>query len=114
MKGLLVVAGALAQRPGVGGHTWVFLQYLLGFRRLGREVLFLDRLEPEMCVDGHGRPSAVEDSQNLRYLYRVMREFDLDDPFALLYDAGRGTFGLSLRDVLERVCRAPSLLNVMA
>src|SRR5437588_10916792 len=113
MKGLLVVAGSLAQRPGVGGHTWVFLQYLLGFRRLGWEVLFLDRLEPEMCVDGHGRPSAVEDSQNLRYLHRVMRQFDLADSFAVLYDAGRRTFGVSRRDLLESVRQAPFLLNVM-
>ena len=28
----------------MGGHTWVFMQYLMGLRRLGFDVLFLDRL----------------------------------------------------------------------
>src|SRR3712207_8578410 len=37
-------SGSLAQRPGHGGHAWVFLQYLLGFPRLGGDVLFLDEL----------------------------------------------------------------------
>ncbi len=40
----VAVAGSLAQRPGHGGHAWVFLNYLLGLRRLGHEVLFVDRL----------------------------------------------------------------------
>ena len=44
----IVVAGSLAQRACRGGHTWVFLQYLLGFRRLGFDVLFLDWMTPEM------------------------------------------------------------------
>ena len=52
----VMVGGSVAQRPGSGGHTWVFLQYLLGFRRLGWDVLLLDRLEPDMCVDAAGRP----------------------------------------------------------
>jgi hypothetical protein len=41
----IVVAGSLAQRRGRGGHAWVFLQYLLGFRRLGWDVLFLDEIQ---------------------------------------------------------------------
>ena len=43
MPETIVVSGALAQKPGIGGHTWVFLQYLLGFRRLGYDVVFVDR-----------------------------------------------------------------------
>ena len=113
MAGSIVVAGSLAQRPGIGGHTWVFLQYLLGFRRLGWEVLFLDRLEPEMCVDAHGRRCELEGSENLRYLWDVMRRFGLDDSFALLYDGGTRCLGLSRATVLERVRRSAFLLNVM-
>ena len=70
MRETIIVAGSLAQRPCHGGHTWVFLQYLLGFRRLGWDVLFVDRLEPEMCVDADGAPAAFELSVNLRYLGR--------------------------------------------
>ena len=41
MRPLIALSGSLAQRPGAAGHTWVFLQYLLGFRRLGWDVLFV-------------------------------------------------------------------------
>ena len=77
MSKSIVIAGSLAQKPRQGGHTWVFLQYLLGFRRLGWDVLFLDRLDPGMCVDEAGRPSSFEDSLNLRYFQEVMHGFGL-------------------------------------
>ena len=35
MAETIVIAGSLAQRPKIGVHTWVFLQYLLGFKRPG-------------------------------------------------------------------------------
>jgi hypothetical protein len=113
VKDGIVVAGSLAQRPGVGGHTWVLLQYLLGLRRLGWEVLFVDRLEPEMCVDADGHPAPVESSENLRYLIDVMNAFGLADSFSLLFDSGRVTFGLDRQTVLQRARRAAVLLNVM-
>src|SRR5436309_2475449 len=54
-RGSIVIAGSVAQKPRHGGHTWVFLQYLLGFRRLGWDVLFLDRLDPAASADAAGR-----------------------------------------------------------
>ncbi|MGI8825505.1 MAG: hypothetical protein ACR2JC_07660 [Chloroflexota bacterium] len=113
MTGTVVIAGSLAQRPGVGGHTWVFLQYLLGFRRLGWDVLFIDRLEPEMCVDAAGEPCPVDRSLNLRYFLDVMKRFDLDCCFALSCDGGKRWLGLSRGQVLERARRSDVLFNVM-
>ena len=43
---LVLVGGAVAQRPGAGGHAWVFLQWLLGLRALGCRVALVDRLLP--------------------------------------------------------------------
>src|SRR4030095_5089252 len=62
----ITIAGSMAQRPGRGGHTWVFLQYLLGFRKLGWDVLFLDRLEHEMCHDDSGTRVPIETPWNVR------------------------------------------------
>lgn len=109
----VVIAGSLAQKPGSGGHTWVFLQYLLGFRKLGWDVLFLDRLEPGMCRDEDGLPAAVDDSWNLRYFVDVMGRFDLEGSCGLLGERGASTIGLSRADILERVRRASALINVM-
>src|SRR2546427_5726922 len=99
MRGTIAVAGSLAQKPGQAGHTWQFLQYLLGFRRLGWDVLFLDRLEPEMCVDATGSPVPVASSLNLKYFAEVMRTCGLERSCALLVN-GQSVFGLDRAGVL--------------
>lgn len=113
MNRQVVVAGSLAQKPRQGGHTWQFLQYLLGFRRLGWDVLFLDRLEPDMCSDEAGRPCRVEESVNLRYFLTVMNRFGLDGAFSLDYHDGERCWGLPRKDVLAQQRRSAFLLNVM-
>jgi hypothetical protein len=102
-EGTIAVAGSLAQRPGVGGHAWVFLQYLLGFKRLGWDVLFLDRLDRSMGVGSAGP----------RYLVDVMDSFELEGAFALLGDSGQSIAGLPRDEVLERVRRSALFFNVM-
>ena len=113
MNKSIVLAGSLAQKPHQAGHTWVFLQYLLGFQRLGWDVLFLDRMEPEMCVDAAGARCQAERSTGLVYLNDVMREFGLETKFAVACDAGQRFIGLSRDEVLHRVEDADALINVM-
>jgi len=86
---------------------------VLGFRRLGWEVILIDRLEPEMCHDGAGRACPVNESLNLSYFLDLVARFGLEGHFALLYDRGRRTVGLSKLDLLERVRRSALLLNIM-
>src|SRR3954467_9593859 len=99
----VIIAGSVAQRPHHGGHAWVFLQYLLGFRRLGWDVLFLDTLSPAMCVDEAGRPCPFGKSWNLRYFHDVMRRFGLGESFSLDYNRGERVVGVPRAEVLERV-----------
>jgi Glycosyl transferases group 1 len=113
MAETIIVAGALAQRPGYGGHTWVFLQYLLGFRRLGFDVVFLDRLEPGMCFDSVGAPAPFRSSENIRYVDEVMERFGLSGRWSVLYDGGRDAAGLDRGEVVERASRSVLLINVM-
>jgi hypothetical protein len=113
MAETIIVAGALAQRPSYGGHTWVFLQYLLGFRRLGWEVFFVDRLEPGMCVDRDGNPAPFPSSVNTRYAEAVMERFELADRWTLLYDGGREVAGRPHDEAVETARRSALLLNVM-
>jgi hypothetical protein len=100
MNGRIAIAGAVAQKPGCAGHTWQFLQYLLGFRRLGWDVLFLDTL-------GQGAPAHGPD-----YLAAVMEEFGLGASWSLALPGGERR-GLDRATVLERVRGADLLLNVM-
>lgn len=94
----------MAQRRRTGGHAWVLLQYLLGFRRLGFDVLLLDRLTPEMC----GRDPAA----NLAWVTSVLGPVGLGDCYSV--DLGDGcTAGLSRADALDRLRSCAFLLNVM-
>jgi hypothetical protein len=108
---LIVVAGSVAQRPRRGGHVWVFLQYLLGFRRLGYEVLFLDRISPAMLAPDDGWPPLAA----ARWLREVLEPHGLGDSYSLLLEAGGSgeTIGLSRQEVLERLRRSTLLIDVM-
>ena len=91
----------------------MFLQYLIGLRRLGWDVLFIDSLEPGMCVDPDGRACTVEESQNLAYLERIMWHFGLAGDYCLLDSAGKRTFGLTRADVTRKLKDSAFLLNIM-
>ena len=92
----IAVAGSIAQRPGRPGHAWVFLSYLLGFRALGYEVLFVDRLGSE---------------DDPRWLAQAMAWGGLEDRWGAL----RGELnavGLPRRRLLAELRGADLLLNV--
>jgi len=103
MKGRIAVAGAIAQKPGSAGHAWQFLQYLLGFRRLGYEVLFLDRLD--------GADPARE-AAGVAWLAGVLGDVGLGDAWSLDLGEGRCA-GVDRRAALAFVADADILLNVM-
>src|SRR5438874_2250895 len=81
MNKAIVIAGSLAQKPAQGGHTWVLLQYLLGLRRLGWTVTFLDRLDPEMCSDDDGQRCDAAQSRQARYCRDVLEGYGLGDAY---------------------------------
>ena len=101
-RGSILVGGAVAQKPGSGGHAWVFLQYLLGFQRLGFDVLFVDRLEADM------------DERGAAWLDDVMHAAGLADSYSLLRTGEvEPLAGRSRRDVVEFAQSADFFLNVM-
>jgi hypothetical protein len=98
--GSIVIAAALAQWPGAGGHTWFALQYLLGFRALGWKVTLIDRLDAEVSRDGVG------------YLAETMERFGLAEEWSVLLPDGESA-GLSRPEVGRRLASSDLLLNVM-
>ena len=72
----ILVSGMLAGDPGQGGATWAVLQYVLGLRRLGHDVVFVEPLS--------SRQEASE-----RYFERVIDSFGLSESSSLL--VGRET-----------------------
>jgi hypothetical protein len=103
----LPVAASVAQRPGYGGHAWAFVQYALGFRQLGYEPVFVDRLSAEMSGGSDERARAAVD-----WFRSVMEFAGLERSCSLLLDDGR-TVGLDRDELRECIAAAPFLLNVM-
>jgi hypothetical protein len=105
----IAVAGSVAQRPGRGGHAWVFLNYLLGLRDLGHEVIFIDRLTSEMVQSGC---ADIGRSREARWLGHVMASGGFGERYFLLEEgSGNGQAG-SRRALLKRLRRTDLLINV--
>jgi hypothetical protein len=105
----IILSGMIAAVPHQGGAVWAVLQYLMGFRRLGHEVYFVEPLKKnQLQPDG----STLEESENVQYFQRVMAEFGLKDHSALLLEGTQDTFGLSYNCLLKMAERADLLVNI--
>lgn len=102
----ILVTGTLAASPRQGGIAWVFLQYLLGLRRLGHEVWYLDQLPP------HTPAAALEQSENVAWFRQVMAEFGFQEQAALLLSGARQAVGMSYAQVQEAARRTDIVLNI--
>src|SRR5262249_41929538 len=105
----IVLGGMIAGDPNQGGATWAVLQYLLGFRRLGHDVLFVEPIRETAL-----RPDAValDRSANAAYFRRVAADFGLEGSAALLLEGTRQTVGLPYDELLRTARRADVLFNI--
>jgi hypothetical protein len=104
MPDSIVIGAALAHRAGYGGHAWALLQYVLGFQKLGFNVMIVDRLEPGMVADGR------EDAA-LAHLRGLLEPESVQ--FCVLGAEGKPVAGLTRAEALEKVRSARFLLNIM-
>jgi hypothetical protein len=112
VTGTVFVAGALANKPDKGGEAWVRLSWVLGLRRLGFDVRFVEQIDPAACVDATGRSVRLEDSVNLAYFRHVTRRFGLEGSAALLHAEGTGVWGMTAADLLGAADGAALLVNI--
>jgi len=105
----IVFSGMIAADPFHGGATWAVLQYILGLRKLGHEVLFIEPMKPSSQ-----RPPNVPlpASDNVAYFRTVTRQFGIERTSALLLDGGKETVGLTYDDLLRFAKSADVLINV--
>jgi hypothetical protein len=105
----ILVSGMMAADPYQGGATWAVLQYVLGFRRLGHEVHFVEPLRAE-SLQPTGASLAA--STNATYFHDVVTELGIEDSAALLLQGTRETVGEPYDD-LRRVARhADVVVNI--
>ena len=99
MKRTILVSGMMAGDPHHGGATWAVLQYLLGFRRLGHEVVFVE-------------PVKTLSPASAAYFREVVADFGLERNAALLLAGTRETVGLGYDELLTAAKRCDVLFNI--
>ena len=106
----IIVTGLIAQYP-LGGVTWDYLQYVLGLKRLGHDVYYLEDTGqwPYNPIEGG---LAKDCTWNVRYLADVMSDFGLNDRWAYRFPWQSQWFGLS--DIMREdiVRSADVIINV--
>lgn len=96
----VMIAGAIAHHPlGGAGLAWVYLQYVLGFRRLGFDTYYVEHIEPKACIDDEWKPATFSASANVAFFRTVMERFGLSDRAALLEWDGENYVGLAQHDI---------------
>lgn len=108
----ILVNGTLANTVGNGGQALIALQFILGLRRLGFEVLFFEHLAPEACWDAHETRGNFVDSIQRDYFTQVMTAFSLEGQSSLLYNRGDQYWGASLQELLRFAHDAEALIGI--
>ena len=111
MTGILV-AGAIANKPLSGGEAWVRLSWVLGLRRLGFGVWFVEQINPDVCVDSEGRPVRFDRSVNRAYFEQVTAAFGLRDAATLICGDHEATAGVPYEEALDAARDAELLFNI--
>jgi len=109
---IAIVSGALANKPASGGNAWTRLQWVLGLRRLGFQVYFVEQIARETCVDRHGQNVNFEDSRNCEYFRQICRRFGLSETASLVYERGAAIAGVSLAELAAVAKQADLLVNI--
>ena len=111
-NGVVIVAGALANKPSNGGNAWTRLNWLLGFRQSGFDPYFIEEISSSACAAANGQPIAPQDSVNAAYFCTVMEQFGFANRASLISNDGTTIIGAGL-DQLEKLAqRAEILLNI--
>jgi hypothetical protein len=108
----VVVSGAIANKHRNGGEAWVRLSWILGLRRLGYDVWFVEQLDDAATVDAAGAPARFADSENRRYFEQVVERFGLGGRASLLFEGGREASGVPLDELLAVAEDARLLVNI--
>ena len=107
---MIVLLGMMSRKP-VAGVIWQTIHYLLGFRRLGYDVYYVEAhgCAPVMLMQGGDDGSA----RAAAFIAGVMRCFDLDDRWAFhaLHADGR-CYGLGEKQLRQLYSSAALIVNL--
>jgi hypothetical protein len=96
----ILFSGSIAGHPvGYGGNVWAFMQWVLGFRRLGFEVFYVEERHSSDLKDEDLKPAPFARSANAQLFRQLIDRFQLGDHAALLEAGTSAHVGLSREDI---------------
>jgi len=108
-----MIGGAIAHHPlNGGGTTWLFLQYVLGFRALGFDTCYVEHIDAQDCIDDHWQRTSFAESANYRYFTDVVEQFGLNGRAALLLRETSVSAGLTHAEVEALAGDADLFINM--
>ena len=99
----IVLDGYIARYPLAGMASWV-LQYLLGFKKLGHDVYFVERCAwPDECYDPRRQIMTNDCSTGIEFLDSLLARFGLDGSWCVVDYEGtsHGIGRNSIREILR-------------
>ena len=111
MKKLRIIVGGFIGVMPVGGVTWDYVQYPLGFSLLGHEVFYIEdtRLYPIYQKPGSNWDDC---SASVEHLQKVMDNFGLKDKWAYRDEASGKCFGMTEEKIKEICKTADVFVNI--
>jgi hypothetical protein len=108
----IIVSAPIANKPFNGGNAWAHLSYVLGLRKLGFEVYFVEKIHPASCIYQDGSPASTQASVNRTYFKNVLEQFGLEGKIALITSDMRTVEGIAFDVLLDIAESAELLLNI--
>ncbi len=111
-KRKLVVLGMMGRCP-FGGQTWLYLNWLRGFARLGHDVYYVED-DATWPYDPRANSISDDPSYAVDYLARVLAGIGLEGKWAYraLWKGQDACFGLSRRQLLDLYSGCDAILNI--
>lgn len=102
--GLKILCSGYLVRHPIGGHIWHHLQYLVGFQRMGHQVVYFEHYGwPDSCYDPIRDVSTPDPAYGIEYLINILKPHGLDRNWCYLAEDGT-VYGMS-REQLSQHCR---------
>jgi len=108
----LIVAGALANKPGNGGEAWVRLSWFFGLRDFGFDVHLVEQIRDADCFDRNGAPTPFRQSANVAFFRSVTEYYGIANHSTLIHVETHDTVGLPWEVLLDLATEAALLVNI--
>ncbi len=105
----IVLAGIIARYP-FGGVTWCSLMYLLGLRKLGHEVYYLEDTG-ECIYDPVKNEISLDSSFGLKYIHKSLAQYGLGENWCFV-DYAAQHFGKTRAELKEICATADLFINL--